>query len=102
MATPLPSPVPNGFVRLYDRRTPEGKREFLLDKQVRLPETRNAQWDRPALTGAPSAEGDEFLASFAQNDLSAGFGIKDADESVNMQNYWFGKVDARRPHQICA
>lgn len=88
-------------IRLYTRDTERGKDIYPTLQNERVPRTQNATWPRRVVTGPVSADAEEFLASWTQDDYSGGFGILDANETTDTSRIAFGIIDARRPRSMC-
>jgi hypothetical protein len=71
---------PNSF-RLYHRDTPATRCLYPAVANERQSRVQTAQWKIRVVTGPVSADAEELIDSWTQDDYSAGFGIKDANES---------------------
>lgn len=96
-----PQLIEENMVRLWTRETVPGEDLYHLDLSARSKRQQLATWERPAVTGPTSANPEEIISGWAQDDWSGGFGIEDADEGTDTARFRFGVIDARSPHQVC-
>jgi hypothetical protein len=93
--------LPPNSIRLWHQDTAEGDDLYPIVPNERTSRTQTGTWAIRVVDGPTSADSEQFLASWTQDDYSAGFGIEDANESTDSARYHFGIIDARRPRHLC-
>ncbi len=68
----MPQTLRPNTIRLYTRDTPEGRDIYPVMTNERIPRTQTSTWPRRVVTGPVSADSEEYLSSWTQDDYSGG------------------------------
>ncbi len=92
--------LPPNAIRLYHRDTPAGRDLYQVVSGERVSRVQTGAFERRVTTGPVSADAEQLISSWAQDDYSGGFGIKDGNESTDTARISFGVIDPRRPKSM--
>lgn len=97
----MPKRLPPNSFRIYHSDTVAGRDLYPGQVNARNERVQTATWKLRTVSGPTSADGDELIDTWAQDDYSAGFGIKDANETTDTARITFGLIDGRHPKSMC-
>jgi hypothetical protein len=92
--------LPPNTIRLWHQDTPTGHDLYPVVLGERIPRTQTATWALRVVDGPTSADSEQLMSSWTQDDYSGGFGIEDANETTDSTRYAFGIIDSRRPKHL--
>jgi hypothetical protein len=88
---------PNSSVLIYEKDTLPGRDVYVTVSNERIKRLSLSTWERRVVNGSPSADAEEFISSWTQDDYSGGIGIEDANEGTDGSRVRFAFMDLRSP-----